>query len=236
VREALAPVAVRRRATPSVPFYFPDWLVLRELSRDVARALDAHARGRLLDVGCGEKPYAGLAGNVAQWVGFDHPSNASADVRGHAESMPFDDASFDTVLCTQVIEHVPEPRAVLAECARVLRPGGTLIVSAPQYWEVHEAPHDYYRFTPIGLEHLIRGCGLEVVSTWREGTGVKVGAQALNLSIQHWGERNSLGSSVLARALKVPLYAFNNLTAMCASIFITSDRDALNLLAIATKP
>ena len=219
-----------------MPFYFPDWLVLRELSRDVARVLDARARGRLLDVGCGEKPYAGLGAGVTQWVGFDDPSNPRADVHGSADSLPFADASFDVVLCTQVIEHVPEPRAVLAECARVLRTGGTLIVSAPQYWELHEAPHDYYRFTPVGLEHLVRGCGLAVVETLRQGTGVKVGAQALNLSIQHWGDRNVLGRSVLARAAKVPFYALNNLGALLGSVFIASNRDALNLLTIATKP
>jgi SAM-dependent methyltransferase len=235
MREALEPGIVQRRTTPSVPFYFPDWLVLRELSRDVERALATYARGRLLDVGCGERPYAGLGAGVSEWVGFDHPSNPRADVHGAAESMPFSDAAFDTVLCTQVIEHVPEPRDVLLECARVLRPGGTLIVTAPQYWEVHEAPNDYYRFTPIGLEHLVRGCGLSVLETLREGQGVKVGAQALNLSIQHWGERNAFGKSLLVRAAKVPLYALNNLGALIASALIASDRDALNLMTIAAK-
>jgi SAM-dependent methyltransferase len=225
----------QRRATPSVPFFFPDWLVLRELSRDVARALSTYGRGRLLDVGCGERPYAMLPSAVAEWVGFDDPSNAGADVHGRAESLPFDDGAFDTVLCTQVIEHVPEPRAVLVECARVLRPGGALIVSAPQYWELHEAPHDYYRFTPIGLAHLIEGCGLTVLESLREGTGVAVGAQALNLAIQHWGERNAVGRSVIVRAAKVPLYALNNLGAVVAGAIIASDHDALNLMMVARK-
>ncbi len=225
----------QRRTTPSVPFFFPDWLVLRDLSRDVARALSTYGRGRLLDVGCGERPYATLPSAVSEWVGFDDPSNAGADVRGRAESLPFDDGSFDTVMCTQVIEHVPEPRAVLAECARVLRPGGILIVSAPQYWEVHEAPHDYYRFTPIGLMHLIEGCRLTVLESLREGTGVAVGAQALNLAIQHWGERNAVGRSVIVRAAKVPFYALNNLGAVVAGAFIASDRDALNLMIVARK-
>ena len=135
-----AQAGARRRATPSVPFFYPDWLVLRELSRDVADALATYGRGRLLDVGCGERPYRGLPCAVTEWVGFDDPSNAGADAHGRAEAMPFADASFDTVLCTQVIEHVTEPKAVVAECARVLRPGGAVIISAPQYWEVHEAP------------------------------------------------------------------------------------------------
>ena len=225
----------QRRATPSVPFFFPDWLVLRDLSRDIARALRTYAAGRLLDVGCGEKPYRSLAGTVQEWVGFDDPSNSEADVHGHAEALPLDDASFDTVLCTQVVEHVREPQAVIAECARVLRPGGALIISAPQYWEVHEAPHDYFRFTPIGLRMLVEKTGMSVLESTRQGTGVKVAAQAINLAVQHWGERHAFGRSTLVRAAKVPYYALNNLAAVALSFFIASDRDALNLMIVARK-
>ncbi|HEV2038243.1 MAG TPA: class I SAM-dependent methyltransferase [Candidatus Eremiobacteraceae bacterium] len=226
---------LERRKTPSVPFYFPDWLVLRELSRDIKRALATYASGRLLDVGCGEKPYAAFGSGVSEWVGFDDPSNPVADAHGRGESMPFPDASFDTVLCTQVIEHVPEPRDVLGECSRVLRPGGTLIVTAPQYWEVHEAPHDYYRYTAIGLRYLLNRCGLAVIETSLEGTGPKVGAQALNLSIQHWGEKTLFGKSLAGRAIKVPLYVVNNIGALLLSAIIKSDRDALNLMMVGRK-
>ena len=68
---------------------------------------------------------------MREWVGFDDPANPIADVHGSADALPFEDGSFDTVLCTQVIEHVRTPNAVIAECARVLRPGGVLIVTAP---------------------------------------------------------------------------------------------------------
>lgn len=227
---------LKRRKTPSVPFYFPDWLVLRELSRDIERALKRYGCGRLLDVGCGEKPYVAFCAGVSEWVGFDDPSNPAADVHGRAESMPFADASFDTVLCTQMIEHVAEPRDVLGECTRVLRPSGSLIVTAPQYWEVHEAPKDYYRYTPAGLEYLLKRCGLTVIETSRQGSGPKVAAQALNLSIQHWGDRTFLGKSVVGRAAKVPLYIANNIGGVLLSAIITSELDALNLMIIARKP
>jgi SAM-dependent methyltransferase len=197
--------------------------------------LATHASGRLLDVGCGEKPYRSLPSAVREWVGFDDPSNPGADAHGHAEALPFGEGEFDTVLCTQVVEHVRDPKAVIAQCARVLRPGGVLIMSAPQYWEVHEAPHDYFRFTPLGLRMLVEGCGLSVLELWREGTGVKVAAQAINLSIQHWGERHAFGRSILVRAIKVPYYALNNMAAMVLSSLIASDRDALNLMIVARK-
>jgi SAM-dependent methyltransferase len=218
-----------------VPLYFPDWLVLRELSRDVAAALQSYAGAELLDIGCGDKPYARSAPNVRRWIGFDADSNAEADVHGKADALPFPEASFDTVLCTQVLEHVPMPGAVVAECARVLRPGGMLIVSVPQYWELHEEPHDYYRFTPIGIATILQGAGFNVVRQVREGQGPAVAGQALNLSIQHWAEHRWFGRSVLWRAAKVPVYLGINVMSVLLGWVIRSDRDALNILTVAQK-
>jgi len=76
--------------------------------------------------------------------------------------MPFEPASFDTVICTQVAEHVPEPLRLFAECARVLRPGGHLILTTPQTEETHEQPHDYFRYTRYGLQYLAVAQGLHV--------------------------------------------------------------------------
>jgi SAM-dependent methyltransferase len=219
-----------------VPLYYPDWLVLRELSRDVAAALRSCAGAELLDLGCGDKPYALSAPNVRRWIGFDADSNAAADVHGKADALPFPEASFDTVLCTQVLEHVPVPGAVVAECARVLRPGGMLIVTVPQYWELHEEPHDYYRFTPIGIATILQGAGFNVVRQIREGQGPAVVGQALNLSIQHWAEHRWFGRSVLWRAAKVPVYLAINVMSLLLGWVIRSDRDALNILTVAQKP
>ena len=69
----------------------------------------------------------------------------------------FPDASFDVVFLMEVLEHVAAPDAALSEIHRVLAPGGRLVLSTPFLLEVHEAPHDYYRFTEYGLRHLLRG-------------------------------------------------------------------------------
>lgn len=69
-----------------------------------------------------------------------------------------------------VIEHLPEPREFLAECYRLLRPGGALFITVPFMWEVHEAPHDYYRFTRYGLDFLLEQAGF-VDRDIRELTG-----------------------------------------------------------------
>lgn len=77
-------------------------------------------------------------------------------------SSPVSDERFDMVLCTQVLEHVPEPKAVLAELYRVLKPDSRLWLSVPLYYAEHDAPLDYYRYTRYGFEHLLTSVGFEL--------------------------------------------------------------------------
>jgi SAM-dependent methyltransferase len=84
--------------------------------------------------------------------------------------IPVEAERFDMVLCTQVLEHVPNPQVVLAELARVLKPGGTLWLTAPFFYAPHELPHDYYRYTEEGLRRLVEGAGLKIRRIeWLEG-------------------------------------------------------------------
>ena len=80
----------------------------------------------------------------------------SVDVVGDARFMPFSDASMDVVLITQVLEHIPDPIAVIGEIRRVLKPGGTLLLSVPSIFPQHGSPGDYWRYMPQGLEWILR--------------------------------------------------------------------------------
>lgn len=144
----------------------PLHIAKRSLRRGIGRVAP-RASGRLLDIGCGVKPYRALFPSVTRYIGIERPGTLSksgvVDVWADALALPFADGSFDSVLCSEVLEHVPEPGRLFAEAARVLTPGGTLILSTPQTWGVHEPPHDYYRFTRFGLEHLARQGGFEVL-------------------------------------------------------------------------
>jgi SAM-dependent methyltransferase len=128
----------------------------------------ARVRGTVVDLGCGMKPYqAWLGAAASRWLGVDRPSSASgrpkADAFADGAAVPFRAGIADCVLSTQVIEHVPRPWDVFAESARLLRPGGSLIVTAPQAQWLHEEPHDYYRYTKYGLMELARQAGLTPV-------------------------------------------------------------------------
>jgi SAM-dependent methyltransferase len=144
-----------------------NWLVWRIGRRHVA-TVSHLARGEVLDIGCGEQPFRSVFdGRIGRIWGLDHPRtlhpNEKIEVFGTALSLPFRGGSFDTAICFQVLEHVPEPLRLLEEARRVLKPGSHLILTAPHIWNVHEQPHDYFRYTQFGLEHLFRKAGFEVV-------------------------------------------------------------------------
>lgn len=145
----------------------------RQTILDAVRAFAPSASGCLLDVGCGHKPYARLfLPYVQEYIGLDLVESAAgndADVIGSVLALPFDDASFDTVIATQVIEHVAEPWVMMREIARVLRPGGRVLVTAPLFWPLHETPHDYYRYTSYGLTWLAAGAGLTAEQVTERG-------------------------------------------------------------------
>jgi SAM-dependent methyltransferase len=114
---------------------------------------------RVLDVGCGDKPYAALLPAAAKVVGFDMPGNPYADVHGSIEAIPVEDASFDVVLCLQVLEHVPDPPAAVRELRRVVRPGGRVLASTHGVAPFHPSPDDFWRWTQHGLERLFHENG-----------------------------------------------------------------------------
>jgi len=118
---------------------------------------------KVLDVGAGDAPYRELFDRFEyltnDWAGTEHVADQPYDIVAEAHDLPVDDGTFDALLCTQVLEHLPEPWIAVEEFQRVLRPGGKVIITAPLTWFLHELPHDYYRFTPYGLAHLLRRAG-----------------------------------------------------------------------------
>jgi SAM-dependent methyltransferase len=127
----------------------------------------SYAHGRLLDIGCGKKPYQPIfSPGISEYIGVDLPRALAAttvvDVYASALRLPFAPETCDTVLCNEVLEHVPEPVQLMIEAARVLKHGGLLILTTPMTWGLHEEPYDYYRYTPYGLKYLAEHAGLQV--------------------------------------------------------------------------
>jgi SAM-dependent methyltransferase len=118
---------------------------------------------RVLDYGCATKPYRKLFGPGVDYVGADLPGNPLAQVELCDDgTVPLADSSFDMVLSIQVLEHVLDPARYLAECFRLLRPGGSMVLSTHGIMYYHPDPEDYWRWTSGGLARVVEEAGFRV--------------------------------------------------------------------------
>ena len=99
--------------------------------------------------------------------------------------LPFADSSFDGVLSTQVLEHVPNARSMLAEMNRVLKPGGGILISLPFVWQEHEEPYDFGRFTSFGIIELLNSNGFKIETMVKDTGAIEAMAVTLNVYIIH---------------------------------------------------
>lgn len=144
----------RRNPSLGSPTYAVRAPLARWLREEAALARAGGRTPRLLDVGCGAKPYAPFfVGAVAEYVGVD-VANPAAELEGSVEEIPVPDGSFDLVLCTQTLEHVDDPGRAVRELRRVVAPGGRVLASTHGVQVYHPNPNDYWRWTHAGLERL----------------------------------------------------------------------------------
>lgn len=157
-----------------------------------ADACARYVRGDVLDLGCGRVPLYGMyRANATAVVCADWPSSAHSTPHldlycDLTRPLPLRDATFDTVVLTDVLEHLPNPDAAVSDIRRVLRPGGHLVLGVPFLYGIHEAPHDYHRYTVHRLRDLCEKNALTPVhirphggawSVWTDLT-VKIVARA----------------------------------------------------------
>jgi len=140
-----------------------NWLVLKSNNETLRNTL-GEIRGTVYDLGCGVRPYEQEILQVAdEYIGVDW-SNSLHDLKAEIvtdlnKPLPIENAVADTVVSFQVLEHLREPQAMLREAHRILKPGGAIFVTVPWQWRIHEAPHDYFRYTPYGLKYLFEQAG-----------------------------------------------------------------------------
>jgi len=201
-----------------------DYLHLAPLSaiiRETVRSRLTGNRLRVLDLGCGWKPYASVfAGRCRDYIGIDVMRTSAAEVLGVGEQLPFADSTFDAVLCTQVLEHDPEPQRTVDEAHRVLVKGGFLILSTHGVWFKH-GDADYWRWTDAGLRKVMHS--FDAVDILNCGGQYSALFQVLNL----YSDPVPVGRRLL--------YLANNLLGVALDRILPAENLIANYVVVARK-
>lgn len=243
-----------RKRTPLNPYWL-DWSRLRSSVESLAPS----ASGLLLDVGVSEAPYRELfTPYITRYIGLEHPPSIldkqpemwsilervkqSVSVFGDGNRLPFRSGSLDTVLSTEVLEHVPRPELLVREMARVVKPGGKVLVTVPFIQPLHELPSDYFRFTPSSLRVFAEDAGLEVLSLTPRGNFASANGAMLSQWLLRWiGAAQHLpdGSVALSRwrsVLVLPFTALVQVFFHLASLVTNDTTVCQGYALVAQKP
>lgn len=149
--------------------------------------------GNLLDIGCGKMPYKKYIienSEIVEYVGLDienaleYDKLVKPDFFWNGKTMPFESNSFESAFGTEVLEHCPEPEVVLNEVYRVLKTGGVFFFTVPFLWNLHEVPHDEYRYTPFSLQRHLENVGFKEIEINATGGWHASMAQMLGLWVR----------------------------------------------------
>lgn len=211
----------------------PYYHLIRQLKQHLRHAVSAAAPAagaRVLDYGCSTMRHRSLFPAQVEYLGADLPGNALAHILlDEAGRVPEPAASFDVVFSTQVLEHVDDPALYLAECRRLLKPGGRLILSTHGTFVFHPCPDDNWRWTSMGLRRVIESAGFELTEMRGLCGGIPTALQFLQ----------DLLSPKLPRVLKPVLhFVFQSLIVVTDRLYAPHQRlrNACILLAMAQVP
>lgn len=216
-----------------------NWLAKKNLNARAREIFDDFF-GTVIDLGCGAAPFrADILLHAHEYIGVDwgntlHDScaNVIADLN---LPLPIADATADHVVTFEVIEHLAEPAIMLREVVRILRSGGTITLSAPFQWWVHEAPWDYQRFTRHGLDYQLRKAGFINISIAPMTGFWSMWLLKLNYQLQRL-IRGPRPMRILVRALLIPIWWINQTVAPWLDKVWPEDRETTGYFVTASKP
>jgi len=149
-----------------VSLFAHNWLIAYLNNRAFKQNRDV-IKGKVLDMGCGKCPYKEeILLTASEYVGVDWGKSYHGDEQVNIfadlnEELPFEDDTADTIVTFQALEHLKEPAYFISECYRVLKKDGSIFVTVPFMWHLHERPYDYYRFTEYGLKYIFEKAGFK---------------------------------------------------------------------------
>lgn len=190
-----------------------------------ANNIPHYTKGKLLDLGCGRVPFFGMyqayiSENICvDWGNSFHKNNYLDIEYDLTQKLPFDDCTFDTIILSDVLEHIPEPPALFNEIYRLLKKEGKLILNVPFFYCLHECPHDYYRYTEFALFRFAEQNNLKIIKIDTAGGSIEILADILAKHLQflpiigkffaifiqtitYWISKTAVGQSVKNKTAK----------------------------------
>ena len=229
-----------RRRTYAAPLWSADFLILRHIRAFVTPRLDrALGRGKtVLDAGCGEQPLRRvIEASGAHYLGLDVSQNrrGTVDIVASLGSVPREDASVDTIVCTEVLEHVSDTAAAFSEMARLVRGGGVILLTTPFSYPLHEEPHDYVRLTARAIGELAARNGLRVSEVHALGNEVEVLALTFCNLMSNVLAPLPFALRAAAALVRLPVNVAVNLIALVLAALPLPRKSYLTTAAVLTK-
>jgi len=221
-------------------FFNPLYLIRSALYKEIS-VRSKYLKGRLLDFGCGTKPYKHLFNNVEEYVGLDFASDrvkgekTETDIVYDGKTIPVDNNTFDSVLSTEVFEHLFDLNGVLKELNRVLKPEGLMLFTCPFSFGEHESPYDFARYTSFALKNILQSNGFEIVEFKKTGSHISVIIQYIALYINYIISKNLITKYLLFPIIISPLFLISNLLHYVLPVKILRDDLYMNNVVLCKK-
>jgi SAM-dependent methyltransferase len=203
------------------PFYF----VRKELYKNI-KLFSKNLHGKVLDIGCGNKPYKELFRHTNyQGLEIDTPKKRQkriADYFYDGTKMPFTNEEFDGLVSNEVFEHVYNPDEFLKELNRILKKEGQLLITVPFIWDEHEQPHDFARYTSFGLRFLLEKHGFTIIQHKKTLNNIKIIFQLINTYIYKKIDTDKIYFNLLTTLLLIAPF---NILGLILSFLLPKNND-----------
>lgn len=227
-----------------IPYASATKIANEGLLRSIQAAAPRYAHGKLVDIGCGVKPYETIfQPHVDNYFGVDYKpavesnygEQTTADLYADCTATGLADCSFDTLLSTQVMEHVFDTDLYVKECCRLLKKGGMGIFTVPMSWRCHAEPYDYHRFTKYSLKMIFENNGFEIVELKEiEGAFASVIQHLIVFLCNRPGYKNFFYRAV-RKVFTFVFFTVMNCLALKLDKLFRDEKFCLNYLLVARK-
>lgn len=205
-------------------FINPFYLTRKALLNNIKK-ISKEITGKTLDVGCGTKPYERYF-NSTEYIGLEventiNKEEKSVDIFYKGDKIPFSDNEFDSVITSQVLEHVFNPQQFLAEINRVLKSNGKLLLTVPFIWDEHEQPFDYGRYSSFGLKDILEKNGFKIIKHIKSLNNISAVFQLFNAYVYKISVKYNLLRQILTLLIMTP----SNILAIIFTLILPKNDD-----------